>query len=446
MSIKSFITQQIGRLKHPAAGIVLIAAMASLEVGCGDVFRPVEIPVPQPSGDPKLYHFVMMINDNGSSNPGTALQIDVSGDSDVGEANMGRGPVHAALLPSGSRTYVANSLDDTVSVFSPAPPCFTNPCLVTGLGTPSTITLPAGAHPSFVHTAEFATMYVIMPNLAPPAVGVISAGTNVLLRQVPVGNNPVAMVETPNGRKLYVVNQGDNTVTVINSTDHSVAKTVAVGPSPTFAVTTPDSSAIYVLNEGNGTISEITTFTDTVIATLADPGAGANSLYYDTKLNRLYITNGTANTVTIYDASVVPPGVPTLIKTVSLGLAAGFRAIRTTALANGSKAYILSYQDAAGVVSTQLTAISELTNTVSATMSIGTAAADICADTPARFSVASSPESDRVYVAHCDAGAVYNLRTSDNVVVSKVSAPFSAQPPVGNVPPPQNPVFLLAGR
>ena len=46
-------------------------------------------------------------------------------------------------------------------------------------------------------------------------VSVISQGQSVITRTLTasdgIGSNPVAMVETSNGKKLYVVNQGDGT-------------------------------------------------------------------------------------------------------------------------------------------------------------------------------------------------------------------------------------------
>src|SRR5213080_3051037 len=79
---------------------------------------------------------------------GTGTRIDVSGDTNVGVATVGLGPVHAALLPNGSRIYVANSLEDTISSYA-----------LTSL-TPVTTSLPFGSRPVFVHATENGMMYV----------------------------------------------------------------------------------------------------------------------------------------------------------------------------------------------------------------------------------------------------------------------------------------------
>src|SRR5256884_8397226 len=117
-------------------------------VGCGDQFRPVATPITPPPPDPQPTHFIFVIDGNGANDPGTGTRIDVSGDTNVGVATVGLGPVHAALLPNGSRIYVANSFEDTISLYA-----------LTSL-TPVTTSLPFGSRPVFVHTTENGTMYV----------------------------------------------------------------------------------------------------------------------------------------------------------------------------------------------------------------------------------------------------------------------------------------------
>src|SRR5215468_978438 len=76
-------------------------------IACGDVYRPTIIPNPVPTPDPKNFHAVFSVNQNGSTNRGSGLQVDVSGDSTAGVTTVDKMPVHAALL--GSRVWVANN-------------------------------------------------------------------------------------------------------------------------------------------------------------------------------------------------------------------------------------------------------------------------------------------------------------------------------------------------
>jgi hypothetical protein len=74
-----------------------------------------------------------------------------------------------------------------------------------------------------------------------------------------------------------------------------------------------------------------------------------------------------------------------------------------------------------------------------------------------RLFAAASADSSRVYVAYCDAGSTAIVRTTANTdpvdpqpedtLVLNLLSPASAYPPPapGQQPPPQNPVFVLAG-
>ena len=52
-----------------------------LWMGCGQVYRPVVIPTTTTPPNPANFHSVFAVNDNVPFNPGTAMEIDVSGDS-----------------------------------------------------------------------------------------------------------------------------------------------------------------------------------------------------------------------------------------------------------------------------------------------------------------------------------------------------------------------------
>src|SRR5580704_15168065 len=124
-----------------------IALAAWLEISCGQVYRPVVMPTSTTPPNPANFHAVFGISANVPFNPGTALQIDVSGDTDIGVANMGVNPTHAAILPNNSRVFVASTGSlfpgdaDTVMAFSPASSSTT----ATGLGTPTVFSLPYGS-------------------------------------------------------------------------------------------------------------------------------------------------------------------------------------------------------------------------------------------------------------------------------------------------------------
>src|SRR5260370_2717550 len=126
-----------GRLRRLAAVFVL----GALEIACNENYRPVVQPVLPPPPNPAANHYVISLTTNGPLDPGTASRIDVSGDTYSGVFNTGVAPVHAALTANGSKLYVANSGEDTVSVNNVSSP--------TVVGT---ISMPAGAQPGFAQT------------------------------------------------------------------------------------------------------------------------------------------------------------------------------------------------------------------------------------------------------------------------------------------------------
>src|SRR6202166_3640251 len=85
--------------------VAAIALATWLEISCGQVYRPVVIPVSITPPNPANFHAVFGISANVPFNPGTALQIDVSGDTSIGVANLGVNPTHAVILPNNSRVF-----------------------------------------------------------------------------------------------------------------------------------------------------------------------------------------------------------------------------------------------------------------------------------------------------------------------------------------------------
>jgi len=463
---------------HRLPRVFPVVLLVLLWASCGDQFRPVATPLTPPPPDPEATHFVFVIdgngfatNANGTVNPGSSTRIDVSGDTNIGIAQIGLGPVHAALLPNGTRIYVANSLEDTVSSYAPS-----NATAVT------TTSLIAGSIPVFVETTESGTVYVA--NFGNNTVSAISVVSNVVSNTMNVGIAPVALAETPNGQKVYVANQGDNgtngSVSSISTVDKSVNLTIAGATwlSPRSVAVRSDSQRAYALDTGNSTLTAINTSTDAVtgVVPASSIGAGADFMRYDAKLNRLYVTSSTGATLSILDASADPPVALTVAPiTISAALpasgqtdpcsGAAVNPVSIATLPDGTRAYVGSYRfvPPSGALCSQISVINTSSNTIIATISLGSTTVDMANPKPtgcntaasipatppfARFSVslAASADSSRVYAANCDARNTAIVRTLDNALVLNLPAPLSDfKTANGSAPPPQNPVFILAG-
>lgn len=366
------------------AAVAMVGLLAAIWLSCGDTFRPVANPIFPPGPDPQGTRNAVALNHAGGG-IGSTTHINVSGDTAVASVTVGKGPVHMATGPGGSRVFVANAGDDTVSSY-----------FTFSAGTaPTTISLPAGSVPVFVNTTQISRVYVA--NSGTATVGVIDSATGALTDSIPVGNNPVALAELPSGAKLYCANQNDGTVSVISTQDKLVLTTIPVGAMPSFVVSNDTGAFIFVANQTDGTVSVIDTTTDTVTSTLT-VGAAPNFLFFDNSLKRVYVTNSGDGTVSIIRTDVSPPvilGTPITVGTTPLSV---------TALADGSRAYVAN--SGSGTVSV----ITTSNNTVSKTITVGT--------NP--VSIASSSDSTKVYAANKGSNTISVIRTSDDTVVLNV--------------------------
>ncbi|MGC1228743.1 MAG: YncE family protein, partial [Candidatus Sulfotelmatobacter sp.] len=299
--------QRVCRL---GAVVVLIVLWSA----CGQVYRPVVLPcslgglpncpVELPPS-PTAFHAVYGISLNVPNYPGNAMQIDVGGDSIIGETpssdpsapNIGDNPTNAAILPNFAAVYVASAASgvpggiDQISSFTPAADSPTG----TGLGPVSNIQMPTGSLPVFLNTTQNGFIYVA--NFGTNSISTINTSLNAVINTGTVGTNPVALAEIPDALKIYVANQGSNTISDVNPADLSSTLVPGFsGMTPVWIVARSDSQKVYVLTQGDGQLVTIDTATDAVTSSLP-VGAGANYMFYDPNLNRLYVTNPVTGTL-----------------------------------------------------------------------------------------------------------------------------------------------------
>jgi len=350
-----------------------------LWLSCGQVYRPVVLPCtvvgipgcpvetpPIPSG----FHSVFALSANAPNHPAGALQIDVSGDSilaetptsDESEDNLGDVPTNAAILPNDSRVFVTSAGSilpgglDILSSFSTAP----DSPFGGGFGPVTTVGLPTGSQPVFVNTVQNNAVYVA--NFGTNSVSAVNTSSNLVTNTASVGLNPVALAETPNGFKIYVANQGTNqtnsSVSSLNVADLSLNTVTGFsGINPVWVVARSDSQKVYVLTQGDGKLITIDTATD--IATTPDcsatptlcVGAGANFIFFDPHLNRLYVTNPSTSMVYVFSDTGGANDTPVQLAAISFALGStpcpsGCAPTSVTALADGTRFYVASYQTA----------------------------------------------------------------------------------------------------
>lgn len=89
------------------------------------------------------------------------------------------------------------------------------------------------------------------------AVWLIDTANDTVVAKISVGLHPAHVVLKPDGRLAYVVNGGENSVSVIDASARSVVATIPVGKFPHGIRFSPDGRQAYVANLKGGTVSVI---------------------------------------------------------------------------------------------------------------------------------------------------------------------------------------------
>ena len=104
--------------------------------------------------------------------------------------------------------------------------------------------------------------------IAPGTVSVIDTASNAVVFTIP-GIDPHGIAVTPDGKHAYITGGVLNSVSVIDTTTNMVVATVAVENFPIGVAVTPDGRHAYVASQSSNTVSVIATATNTVAATVA---------------------------------------------------------------------------------------------------------------------------------------------------------------------------------
>ncbi|RKN78199.1 NTTRR-F1 domain [Paenibacillus ginsengarvi] len=189
----------------------------------------------------------------------------------------------------GPFAYVAVSADDTVAVINTA-----NNTVIA--------LIPVGNNPAKIAITPDGTKAYVT-NFLNSSVSVINTTTNsVIGLSIPVGFLPQGIAITPNGARAYVANVGNDTVSVIDiATNSVVGAPIIVGDAPSEIAITPDGSRAYVTNAGGGTVSVIDTATNMVVGLPIPVGDGPQGIAIMPNGARAYVANANSDTISVID-------------------------------------------------------------------------------------------------------------------------------------------------
>ena len=398
-------------------GILMLVA-----VGCNDTLRQFIVPVPSPSGDPGTLAHAITLSTNPSANGlGSDMHIDVSGDSSVGIVPLGLNPVF--LGKTSNRVFIINSGDPPA-----IPPTVSTYIALLPTSTVSTVTMP-GVNDGPVAGATSSTGNFYVVNHLSKTVDVIAGSVLAVVATIQLPStvtnpvsNPVMIAGNAANNKIFVVNQGSNNVTEISTIDNTViGNPIPVGNSPIWAVMSTDGLFVFVVNQGDGTVSVIDTSLDIVLPCAPGPSCiGGNAIkvgttaspspnfaFYDSKLKRVYVTNTGEPSVTVikgngFDLGSNPQVLPAKIADITnlSGLPTSI-----TALSDGTKAYAALGNCPAGVNHLTLpdpTSASNAShcpgNLVSVIDAVGLRETGTIPVGPGAITVDASSDASRVYV------------------------------------------------
>jgi YVTN family beta-propeller protein len=176
---------------------------------------------------------------------GTVLNPNFSGVRDI------------AITPDGTKAYVTNFSGGNVSIIDVATDTVTG--TVSGsFGNPTYVAISPDGTKAYVSNVQPFNSRVSVINVSTDTVTGTVTGTFA---------NPQGIAFTPDGTKAYVANQSDG-VSVINVSTNTVTQTIAGFTVPFTIVITPDGSKAYVANWGNTTVSVIDVATNTIVKTI----------------------------------------------------------------------------------------------------------------------------------------------------------------------------------
>ncbi len=187
---------------------------------------------------------------------GTVSVISTATNTVIDTISIGGGaePYVLAVSPDGSTLYVGNYSVDTVSVVSTATDTITHTISTVDGSFSGVYGLAVSPDGSRLWVANYDSSSVSVIN---------TSGYTQIGSTIPVGLEPYDVKLTPDGTKAYVANYGAGTVTVIDTISRATS-TVQVGNLPINIAFSDDGTYAYVTNYGDGTLTRITTATNTV--------------------------------------------------------------------------------------------------------------------------------------------------------------------------------------
>ncbi len=410
-----------------------LAAIALSLTGCGNTYRPVVSAISPvgPAAQPQKY--AVAISSPSSTARGLVTIIDFSGDTVLITANLGVDPYYLAVNSGGNTGYTLNH-DGTLTSFDISNQLQTKDVLQS--------TLLPGANPLTIYpdsTSTYITETYSGKNPPTPAVAQLQGSPAALKQEFPIapGFTPVYIAGVTGSARAYILNQstsgGNGQVAAIETTSSSISSTIPVGRGPIYGVMTADGKRTFILNQADGTVSVINSQTNTLDA---PPAGSTNPILVGTApvwadfaptLNELVIANagngaspGSVSIINIPLCSVAAlPSNPNCDPTnpvdangfgqVLATVPVGVNPVMVAVLQDGTKAYVLNQHDST------VSVINLTHNTVTATIPVP------LSPNPAFIAATTGTPTGKVYVTSPTSNTMTIIRTDTDQIDTTVN-------------------------
>ena len=253
--------------------------------------------------------------------------------------DVGRDPSGVAFNADGTRAYVTNQCDKTVSVVNTSNGAVLATITVPYAPNAVVVSPVAGQNRAYVATS---TGVAVIDTTTNKVVDVKPSTSTVDV--IAVGPPRRHWRSTPTGTRLYVSNLGSTTVSVVNTGTNLEITKVTVGSQPSGLVVSADGSRLYALSRANGTVTAIDTATNQVLGSAVRVGVSPRSVVISPS-GQLYVTNYTSGTVTVLNTTAAAP---VFVKTLTVGTQPDGIAVSK----DGSLVYVANGRDTVSVINT----------------------------------------------------------------------------------------------
>jgi len=440
-------------------------AVAVLIGGCGDNYRPVVTPVNTsgPASQPTSYAIV--ISAPSPTTAGVFTIIDYSGDSILTETPIGPGPkvftldslgatgytlnsdgtlsnfaitttlqakdVSESALPPGAKLvnlmapssglWVTDLNGDVVDQFSGSPQHFNLAIPVATATSPATMPVMIAGSSQLTGQRE----YVLSQNIPDTPAGQIQCNlsprtaptgwlvpieisSNTTDPAIAVGKCPVYAVQSPDLQRLFVLNRGDDTITVIDSKNNTLD---ACTPFQNQNGQTVHCHPTLPLSTASLTAGNAPPNCNMIANPTCGMGAIAGPVYaeYNQALQQLVVANYDGGSISVIDVSLDEYGNDSATfgttYTIPVGNTATPNPAAVTVLYDGTKAYTANQND--GAENGTVTVVNLSTHTVEKTLTV--------VGHPRMIASTQNSEYSKIYVASPDSPYITIIQSSPTV-------------------------------